>query len=664
MERLQSVYIQMDSDAQTLSDNARAQFLIKALYKADKPSRKNEIIDIYTNVLGLKKVNTERLCTIIDELASKDVILQTGEKYSLRPTDKKKIQAELIGSESRTQNIISHYFSGLNSTKEAIEDWLIDSTVAFFSSFSNAWISDLTSKEKAIESKRVDIIKQIDNRTRSNKAIDKRDREVLSQRFFQFITTNHPDVIAYLWEYGTSAFSAKLIKNTSGADELSLNLFKDCQCILDTNILIDVALEGNERHDAMDALSEIFKDLNTSVHTLKITRDEYHNKVNSKAEQIKRLSYGSLCKALTKADDQFMKTAAIRGCEDADDFDRFFQTLNDIPDQIGNNVDITDYPEGPELSNAITTAQSDESLIKEYKTLYFDMHGFEKRPEPLAHDLGLIGAALYLTKSEKVFLLSDDPTLNQYAKRKPFAETPFSIRLDTLINVLALKQGGLNGRNLSFQAVFANIVRNGFTPRMNTFNVEDLAYMYEKNVQVASLSEDRVEEIARSINRMRLSDVSDKEVSHALMRFIQGEKIRIQGEYDIIKDKYIIEHAENEENKKGWQESESQLNYIVTQKAKTKYKRNIWGCSVICFILVFIVIPGVVYLVSYLIPYLQTDNNNRLSLWVNLASDVLFDAIIIWKLVIPKWWYNLTHKEECIEKYIKEDLDNAQKNCS
>ena len=135
MERLQSIYIQMDTDAQTLSDNARAQFLIKALYKADKPSRKNEIIDIYTNVLGLKRVNTERLCAIIDELASKDVILQTGEKYSLRPTDKKKIQVELIGSENRTQNIISHYFAGLNSTKEAIEDWLIDSTVVFFHHF-------------------------------------------------------------------------------------------------------------------------------------------------------------------------------------------------------------------------------------------------------------------------------------------------------------------------------------------------------------------------------------------------------------------------------------------------------------------------------------------------------------------------------------------------
>lgn len=244
MDRIKSVYFQLDADVQTLSDNARAQFLIKALYTLNKPARKDDIISVYKDVLGVKRVNEDRLSSIIEELADKDIMKLSGVTYSLPRKTIQIIENELEASRNRLDGIIETYFSGFNTSKDILSEWLVDSMIAFFTSFSNAWMSDLTSKEKAIESKRTDIIKQISNRTNRNKNVDSRDRSELAKRFFGFITDKHPNVTAFLWEYGTSAFSVSLVKETAGADELSLDLFENCSCILDTNILIDVALEA------------------------------------------------------------------------------------------------------------------------------------------------------------------------------------------------------------------------------------------------------------------------------------------------------------------------------------------------------------------------------------------------------------------------------------
>lgn len=657
MDRIKSVYFQMDADVQTLSDNARAQFLIKSLYTLNKPGRKEEIITVYKNVLGVKNVNEDRLNSIIDELADKDIMKISGSTYSLHRKTIRVIENELEASQNRLNGIIDTYFSGFNTSRDILSDWLVDSMIAFFTSFSNAWMSDLTSKEKAIESKRTDIIKQIYNRTNNNKKVDSRDREELAKRFFGFITDKHPDVTAFLWEYGTSAFSVSLVKETAGADELSLDLFENCSCILDTNILIDIALEGDERHDSLDALSDIFKELNTTVHTLHVTREEYKNKIASKYYEIKRLTYGSLCRALVKAEDQFMRTAGIRGCEDAEDFERFFQTLDPVPEKVGD-VEITDFDENEDLCKAIENAQKDEALENEYQSLYMDMHGFSKRPGPLKHDLGLIGAANYLSSTSKVFVLSDDPTLNQYAKRQQYKEIPFSVRLDTLINVLALKRGGMNGRNTSFQNVFANIISNGFAPSSNTFRVEDLSYMYDKNIQVASLSEERVKEIACAINRMRMSDMPEKEVSKALMHYIQGEKIRIQGEYDLMREKYILEHSENEENKKELETANRQAEGLAYKNAKRNYKWIVLKWSIISFFMFFLVIPGIVYLIIRFIPGLNTGDGNITAIVVNVISDVGFETLLVIKLIIPKLFNTLTNKKEIIESLKDKELSS------
>lgn len=78
----------------------------------------------------------------------------------------------------------------------------------------------------------------VDRRTLNNKKIDNRDKKELPRLFFEFVNDNKGIVNDYLWDYGTSAFAAKLIRNQNGVDSLTIDSFKNSTCILDTNVLL------------------------------------------------------------------------------------------------------------------------------------------------------------------------------------------------------------------------------------------------------------------------------------------------------------------------------------------------------------------------------------------------------------------------------------------
>lgn len=645
---------------QSLSDEARSQILIKALHKSKKRTNFDKLVEIYKNALKVKRIDEARIKSILTDLVKEGKVQFEEELYYLPKSTVKQLDQEELESSNRLNYIIDKYFENSFTEKDILKTWFLDATIAFFSSFTNAWISDLTNKESVVEAKKDDIIKQIKNKTQTYKPLDSRDKKVLADKFFKCIIDKDVKVVSYLWEYGTSAFSINLIKKTAGTDELSLSMFEGSKCILDTNVLIDVALEGNERHDALDVLSEIFQELKVEVYTLFVTREEYKTKISSKYSEIQKLMVGNLRKAVKNANDQFMKAAVCRSCSEPEDFDAMFDSLRVLPTKIGDLVDIQDYPEDEALDSAMKSMVADEKIRGNFKSLYYDMHGYEKKDIPLNHDLSLLGAAEYLGKSAKTFVLSDDSTLNAYAKRQPYEFLPMAIRLDTLINVLALKKGGAINRMHSFQDMFANIVRSGFTSNVGTFNVNDLSYILDKETQFASLDPEKIEDVAKEVSRMRLQEKTDKEIARYLANQLQCEKLKIQGDLEEMKNKYNLEKEDNVRKTKQLNQSDSLLAASVTEKATGKYTKTLIFRVVSSLVCCFILIPvSVYYIVASVIP----DNSlpeNLNSFIINIASSALFEIAAIWKGFWPwvvRYWSN---KSAIVEKYkiqIMEDLE-------
>lgn len=653
-----------DEMYQSLSDEARAQYLVKALHKAKKRVDFDKLVALYKDALKVKRIDEERISSILNDLVKEGKVLYEDRFYYLPKPTVTILDQEEVESNNRLDYIIEKYFDGSFSENAILKDWFLDATISFFSSFTNAWISDLTNKESVVESKKDDIIKQIRNRTQNNKALDSRDKKVLADKFFKCITDKDVKVASYLWEYGTSAFSINLIKKTAGTDELSLSMFEGSKCILDTNILIDVALEGNERHDALDVLSEIFQELKVEVYTLFVTREEYKSKISSKYTEIQRLMVGNVRKAAKNANDQFMKAAVCRNCSEPEDFEAMFESLRELPTKIGDLVDIRDFPEDEDLEGAMKTMVTDEKIRGNFKTLYYEMHGWEKRDIPLNHDLSLLGAAEFLGRSTKTFVLSDDSTMNAYAKRQPYEFLPMAIRLDTLINVLALKKGGAINRMHSFQDMFANIVRSGFTSNAETFNINDLSYILDKDTQFASLESEKIEEIAKEVSRMRLQEKTEKEIARYLVNQFQREKLKIQGDFEEMKNKYHLEKEDNDRKTKQLNQTDSLLATSVSDKAKDKYASHLKIKAIVSIVCCLFLIPAVVYfLLMLLIPENSLPENLN-SLIINIGSSVILDIIAIWKVVIPWVGNYISNKTSIIEKYKTEILEELEKKSS
>lgn len=639
---------------QNLSDDARMQFLVRALYNNKKRAPKDKIIKLYKEGLKVKSVDEERLSALIDCLVENGTLLLEVDMYYLPDTTISKLEQEDQLSKTIKDAIIEKYFGGTFSSKENIKAWLQIATVKFFDSFSNSWISDLSRREQSVNSKRDDIIKQIDNRTKSLDFIDGRDKKTLSGRFFEFITSSDPVVNNYLWEYGTTAFSVHLIKNTEGADELTLDLFENSICLLDTNVLIDIALETDEDHEALDVLSEIFEVLKVHVFTLGITRDEYLNKIASKHEEVSKLLGDNFRKLLHKSSDQFMQAARGRSCSRPEDYEAMFTSLGTVPGSICENVPIANFDEDQGLKKAIETWVNDDSIRSNYNSIYVSLHGKNKGDSQLSHDIGLLAASDYIAKSQKVFVLSTDSTLNVYAKQQPFEELPLAIRLDTLINILAVKKGAALNRMTSFQDLFANIIRSGFMPQTETFETRDLAYIHDKEAQVGSLDEYSIEEMARTVKRMRISDRPEKEILKYITRTFQGEKMKVIDDLDEMTIKFNKEREENRSYANELFRKDSVIEMAISEKAQEAYKKQ-FAWTVIWGVLFLLGIPLLIVVLVKAVNLLTDDSIAHSAIYIDIFTSVISDAIFGCLWWIPKVSHYVKDKASIIEQ-LKETI--------
>ena len=95
------------------------------------------------------------------------------------------------------------------------------------------------------------------------------DKEWLNKQYLKFLENDSdPDVIATLWDYGTSCFSSTLLTANTGTDPISVDEFRDSTCILDTNVLMYLDLESSEFKSAFAGLENIFESLNINKNKL------------------------------------------------------------------------------------------------------------------------------------------------------------------------------------------------------------------------------------------------------------------------------------------------------------------------------------------------------------------------------------------------------------
>lgn len=655
-EIIKSLYLRLDANTSTLTRSAIGQILVKIIYSLDGLVSKEDIFKAYAQINGIGKTNEQQLEEILEELVDKDIKKRSG-KYYLSSSKKAKIAKSVDIAENRKEEILDKYFSNVFSDRTLIEEWLQDVTIKFFESFSDEWISDLLTGHKDVYKSESSIRDMVDRRTLNNKKIDDRDKKVLPKLFFEFVNDNTGAVNDYLWDYGTSAFAAKLIRNQNGVDSLTIDSFKNSTCILDTNVLLFISLNSRFK-DGIIALENVFSSLNVKVGYLYITQKEYQDKVyNQKSMTMRNLEKFGYDIASIPNDD-FTTNAKELQCKTSEDFERFFDEKYKMPKVVHESLPVKLLDNDSQLVNVVEEAQHNQNKIDELNGIFHNCTGHDKRPNALIHDIGLLEGVEYLRKNGKYFVVSEEVCVNLYSKKRPLSDNlPLSIRIDTLINVLAANNDGDTFNAADYVPLFANIVRSGLIPNKNTFKQEELYFLYDIDEQVAQLPKEEVEEIVMDMHEMILKGTGDKELERELKSKITKGKIKVVSDLDSTKQALSL----SEKNLKRQEEQNQNLSDAL--------RRNIWNSETQKYDEETVQIkkkyqisyPFVVFLISVIAFIFAFFNTDTVGSFLSFVISLLVNVICNWycrvKVLKDKINDRLAKRESVISRAVTERMN-------
>lgn len=603
-ESLNSIYLRLDVNMQYLASKAIAQVIVKILYSnGDGSMTADDIMKELAKLNDGKRFDEAVVNAILNDLENKELRQRNGHYY-LSTNRREKIRLSVEESEKRFESILDKYFSGLNSSRNELRNWLTTITQTFFETYSDEWISDLNAHTSHIVQSGDSIRLQVTRRTNSIKTIDKEDRDVLPARFFSFVNSHDADVEDYLWGYGTSAFASKLICNKYGVDKLTMEAFKDSVCIFDTNVLLFIALESKYA-DSFKAIEKVFLDLNVTPRYLYITKKEYENKVRSQRDMtlsnFDKFGYDTI----SKLEDDFTLAALRLRCKTRDDIERFFSTTLHIPSQIHQMLDISLLDDDLQMIEAIEQAQNDEQKCTQLNIIYRTFAGHDKSQSACRHDIGLLEGVQYLRGKEndekqgKYFIISDEVSVNQYSKAKGIKNNlPLSLGVDTLINMLAVNNGGDTFVASDYKPLFANIIRLGLIPRKDTFNQEELYQLSQMNEKISSLPSEEVCDIAMQMHRKRLCGESEDDMRRDLNVLVTRGELATK---DMVRDIRSQLNAQGMETQRLSSELQIATNAIRKQAEETydlktkRLVRNWWIGIIVAFLVVAIIFSYIIY---------------------------------------------------------------------
>ena len=622
---LKSLYLRLDANANNLTDSAIGKILVKIVYASGNSITKKELFDRYAKLNGQKKANEPELTTILTSLIGVE-LLKRGSTYYLSQNRVNQIKKAETESYDRKKEILKQYFGKLYSSEETIAKWLQDVTIHFFELFSDEWISDLVTGHHAVNHNESSIKDMVEKRTANNKELDKMDKTVLPKRFCDFVNDNMTIVNDYLWEYGTSAFAAKLIKNKHGVNAITLDAFKNSRCVLDTNILLFIALDSRYK-DGIVALERVFEDLNIEVGYLYITKKEYQDKVQTQ----KNLTMHNLenygYKITSLPTDDFTNYAKALQCQTEEDFERFFEEKTKLPKYVHNSWPIKLFDDDASLVEVIDSAQENIEKKNSLNSLYYNQKGYDKRPNALRHDIGLLEGVQFLRKSSKYFIISEEACVNLFSKERPSAnKLPLAMRIETLINVLAVNNGGDTFEASNYVSLFANIIRTGMAPYKNTFKQEELYDLFDMDNQIAQLHEEEVESIVEQMHDLMLQGTSEKELNRTLKSLVTKGKIKTVSDLDSTKEELMLVRKQAARSK---QEAD-QIKKAVYNKYKTeeveKYDKDTAKLKLKYKLLIPLLVIAVSF-VFMIVAYIKLGSD---SLLISIVSGVLVNIISYW----------------------------------
>ncbi|MBR4644617.1 MAG: hypothetical protein IKO73_05610 [Bacteroidaceae bacterium] len=433
-----------------------------------------------------------------------------------------------------------------------------------------------------------------------------------------------------------------------------MDIFRDSYCVLDTNILIDLQLESEAKIDNLDALENIFTSLNISPIIFYITRLEYEHKVATKRDEVLRLADKYDYELMRKASDDFIAAAVQVGCRELEDYDRFFSQMTNVPTGFGE-CEIQCVDDDKDIDNAIEISQQNESEQQQLADIYFSLHNREKRTNPLIHDVGLIGGVIYMKRDrkEKAFILTRDSAINEYSNQKPSEDNlPLSIKLETLINVLSIEEKAYDLDAVDFTELYADMIRNGLSPRTDCFVPEDMSHVHDLDSNVSRIPPQYAEDVLNTYHRLRFAGVPDEEVRLETVRLIDRYVNDTKLDLITAKEERDTANIERDRHKQRADNASRALKNNIANAVESEYKHYVFSKAMShwWFLLVSLAVCGLCLFLG-----LFSDKNWYWGV-IGAFLSVLLQSIVD---IYPNWQSAKKEKKHIVEEEIERRFSDA-----
>ncbi len=641
---LHSVYIKHDTAFKSLTKRALAQIILKVVFQHGKKGLStNNLRDKIHSITGMKFTVSDIMDAVTRLKDEKKLTIKNGRHY-IKHSHLSIINRAVQESEELHGNVLEYWFSKSKAYteqkgKDVIRDWFENLLIEFFKEYSRDWINDLKSS-KRLGSKKMPNIERIVDSSFRRTTILKEDYEWLKKQFISFIESERKEDGTLLWVYGSSMFSSTLLTARNYADDFGLEIFKNSDFILDTNILMILELEGFDLSYAIKSIEASFQKLNITPKYFHISKQEYLRAIGPKQDA----TIASLEKydfeIIKESDCAFVRTAIRRQCVEVDDFKRFFQEISTPPEKFGELLPLIceDYKE---LNNAIEAGENNDTIKKDINRIYNGRTRRHKRERPKQHDAGLLAGASFIKKTKKCWILTRDGTLREYAFEKAFRDdNPIAIGLDSLIQMLAINSGGVELSSTEFAPLFSRLVKASLMPERDTFEMEDLYFIDKTRIQISELDNDKIIEVAKKVNRLRLKGTSDDDIVLEIQRMFQGSVSDISAEVEGLKaEKDQLSREKERKEKESKNLEEKLLNTEIENRIKKLRKTVVFNWV---HLLLF---PFVVFLSFVFLVFFSSIPNNPWTVAIVAVLGSIVATMVISYFKKWKWKLRITNRD-------------------
>ena len=347
--------------------------------------------------------------------------------------------------------------------------------------------------------------------------------------------------------------------------------------MLDTNVLLTIALEGVAYGDPLDALGQAMSMIGAELVYLHATLVEYRRVVDGWASETLAVLDRFGISPIRKSSDPFLKIALARHCYNRDDFVRFFNELREPPQSVEDQISIR-LVDDPDIAQAAAKGEENEGAVLAIRTYWAERRRRPKSAAAAQHDSAVSEVVRYYRSSDRrCFALTTDRTMGGLAARwqGPLG-TPSWILLDALVQVLAADRAGMAEGQVDLSALLSKLVANEVGPVADEFEIRDLLWLSEIVEHVEAFPDEDVSEFARIIHRARIAGAArdDSKLRLTLERTIQQARVELIADHDTARreEARASEDARNERNRR------EKVREALVEQTTTELRRKARWC--------------------------------------------------------------------------------------